>query len=229
MKFMLKLALGLAAVTATAGAANADLISIGFSTTTTPPPVAAVSNTPGAVFAGSVAGTGGAFSVTVSGSTESFPGVFQSMNLTTSGLGTLFIWVTDSNITTPVGDPFLTTFVLNSGIRKGSGTIFTEQAWLDPANGIFTTVDPLGTANFFATATTAAAVGATQSQLTSVASGGNYSVTERFEIQFPRSSNVSGSIDVSVPGPVVGAGLPGLLAACGGLVALARRRRRVAA
>jgi hypothetical protein len=43
------------------------------------------------------------------------------------------------------------------------------------------------------------------------------------------SSGLTGVVDAStasVPGPIVGAGMPGILMACGGLVALARRRRQ---
>jgi hypothetical protein len=36
-------------------------------------------------------------------------------------------------------------------------------------------------------------------------------------------------VDVEVPGPIVGAGLPSLVAACAGLLALARRRRKLVA
>jgi hypothetical protein len=38
-----------------------------------------------------------------------------------------------------------------------------------------------------------------------------------------------GATNVSVPGPIVGAGLPGLVAACFGMIGLARRRRNKAA
>jgi len=45
----------------------------------------------------------------------------------------------------------------------------------------------------------------------------------------PGGNVYNGISDVAVPGPIVGAGLPGLIAVCGGLVALARRRRKLVA
>ena len=40
------------------------------------------------------------------------------------------------------------------------------------------------------------------------------------------SGKIGSLLSQDIPGPIVGAGLPGLLLACGGLVALARRRRQ---
>jgi hypothetical protein len=48
------------------------------------------------------------------------------------------------------------------------------------------------------------------------------------EVSQAGNTGFVGASTVSVPGPIAGAGLPGLIAACGGLIALARRRRQQA-
>jgi hypothetical protein len=54
----------------------------------------------------------------------------------------------------------------------------------------------------------------------------NTLVTFSLSTQGGSGTNLTFSSTVAVPAPVLGAGLPGLVAACGGLLALARRRRQ---
>jgi hypothetical protein len=102
----------------------------------------------------------------------------------------------------------------------------TESTYADINNGIYTTVTPLA-----ATGTVNGGPGTRFSGdfINPFTGDAQWSVTEVYTISASGPGTFQGNITMSaVPGPVVGAGLPGLIAACGGLIALARRRRKIA-
>src|SRR6185312_53878 len=118
-----------------------------------------------------------------------------SIDTTLSGnAGTVYIWVTDQNITAPVVSSFLTTLSSN---QIPAGATFTEQAWLDPGNGLFTTVDQLLSNTFMPSV-----FGQQKTQVTHFSSGPKYSITEVYAVTLAGPGAVSGNIDVAVPGPV---------------------------
>jgi hypothetical protein len=67
----------------------------------------------------------------------------------------------------------------------------------------------------------------TSMSVTSALASANFSLAAVYDVNATGTAVSNATINISaVPGPIVGAGLPGLIAACGGLLAFARRRRK---
>ena len=137
----------------------------------------------------------------------------------TSAAADLIIKITAFGLTDPssLTAAFLSSFGQN-GLNFGQTS--TGQTFIDLTNagGTSTPLSSLVTFTNFDQTVGSAAFNTT---------GGPFSITAVYDIHpTAASSQASLNIAVAVPGPVLGAGLPVLLAACGGLIALARRRRQ---
>jgi len=142
--------------------------------------------------------------------------------------GTLVVWITGSGnlgANLPSG-----TQRFESSFRQNllpDGWTVQVDSFLDPSNGIFTTTIPLSSHLFHAS-------DPTFDQIVRADPGsGFYSVTERFTISangVVGSTNTSADIafvaPASVPAPIAGAGLPGMITVLGGVGLLGWWRRR---
>lgn len=165
------LVLGAALSFGVSSGANAALVSVGFSTTGVTP-AASASGTGTTSFSGILGGW------TVSATGFSQPTVTDALqgatidSRTATG-GSLWVYITAQGLTAATSiSSFLVGFTEN---LLTSGWKVDEQAYVDPANGLFTTVNLLGSHLFNTTGST--------TQLTSGTTGlGPFSVTEVYHI-----------------------------------------------
>ena len=181
----------------------------------------------GFLYSSAIFGNIGNFSIDVSSATVQPAvlggGLLQSSAQTTHltpGPDTLDIFLVGVGFTPGGPQTFTSNFTSNSIVlSNGIGLSVTESTHLG---------SPLGLNSLLSSASFPPFVLGTSSVAVASPSDG-YSLYAQYHIEATGGVTSNGSVSVSaVPGPIVGAGLPGLIAACGGLLALARRRRKQA-
>jgi len=131
-----------------------------------------------------------------------------------------------SNVLEGITNSFYDGFTVDAGFLKvGStaGGLTTLAGNATPA----TVNESLSTTVSFNFEATPVPIGGTSAVLVIMTNAFNFA-SGLIGINDGSTATVTGFQPTAVPGPLAGAGLPGLIMACGGLIALARRRRQAA-